>query len=48
MRREVTFRALEGDSESGFLRKRFLYGADARYNVGYGPWQFAYGSQVSA
>jgi len=48
MRREVTFSALEGDSEAGFLRRRYLYGADARYNVGYGPWQFAYGSQVTA
>ncbi len=47
MRREVTFNRLEGDSESGFLRKRYLYGADARYNVGYGPWQFAYGSSVT-
>lgn len=48
MRRDVTFNRLEGDSEGGFLRKRYLYGADARYNVGYGPWQFAYGSSVSA
>jgi phage major head subunit gpT-like protein len=48
MRRDVNFQALEGDSEAGFMRKRFLYGADARYNVGYGPWQFAYGSQVSS
>lgn len=47
MRREVTFNALEGQSEGGFMRKRYLYGADARYNVGYGPWQFAYGSSVS-
>jgi phage major head subunit gpT-like protein len=48
MRREVTFNALEAGSEAGFLRKRYLYGADARYNVGYGPWQFAYGNQVSS
>jgi phage major head subunit gpT-like protein len=47
MRREVTFNALEGQSEGGFMRKRYLYGADARYNVGFGPWQFAYGSSVS-
>ncbi len=47
MRREVSFTALENESESGFLRRRFLYGADARYNVGYGPWQFAYGSEVT-
>jgi len=48
VRRELTFRALEGDSETGFMRKRYLYGADARYNVGFGPWQFAYGNQVSS
>jgi len=47
MRREVSFNALEADSEAGFLRRRYLYGADARYNVGYGPWQFAYGSEVT-
>lgn len=47
MRREVTFTALEGNSEQGFLRRRYYYGADARYNVGFGPWQFAYGSEVS-
>jgi phage major head subunit gpT-like protein len=47
MRREVTFNALEGQSEGGFMRKRYLYGADARYNVGFGPWQFAYGNSVS-
>ena len=33
------------DDENVFMRKKFLYGADARYNVGYGFWQFAYGSK---
>ena len=28
-----------------FSRKEFLYGADARMNVGFGFWQFAYGSK---
>lgn len=41
----VEFSALEGgNSEAGFMRDRFLYGVRARYNVGYGLWQTAYGS----
>lgn len=28
-----------------FARKKFLYGVDARYNVGFGFWQFAWGSK---
>lgn len=28
-----------------FMRKKFLYGVDARYNVGFGFWQFAWGSK---
>lgn len=31
--------------ENVFRRKQFLYGVDARYNVGFGYWQFAYGSK---
>ncbi|MCM3419050.1 Mu-like prophage major head subunit gpT family protein [Sphingopyxis alaskensis] len=31
--------------ENVFRRKKFLYGVDARYNVGFGYWQFAYGSK---
>jgi phage major head subunit gpT-like protein len=46
MRKEVSFSALEDNSERGFIRREFIYGADARYNVGLGMWQFAYGSQV--
>jgi phage major head subunit gpT-like protein len=46
MRRELTFSALEENSERGFMHREFLYGADARYNVGYGLWQLAYGSLV--
>ena len=28
-------------SEEGFMRNRYVFGADARYNVGYGLWQYA-------
>lgn len=28
-----------------FMKKEFLYGVDARYNVGFGFWQFAWGSK---
>lgn len=27
-------------SEEGFMRNRYVFGVDARYNVGYGPWQY--------
>lgn len=41
----VEFSAMEShNSESGFMRDRFLYGVRARYNVGYGLWQAAYGA----
>lgn len=43
----VEFSALEGNSESGFMRDQYIYGVRARYNVGYGLWQMAYGSQVA-
>ena len=33
-------------SDSVFMRKEFLYGADSRCNVGYGFWQMAYASNV--
>jgi phage major head subunit gpT-like protein len=33
------------DDEKVFMSKTFVYGADARYSVGYGFWQFAYGSK---
>jgi phage major head subunit gpT-like protein len=33
------------DDENVFRRKEFLYGVDARYNVGFGFWQFIYGSK---
>jgi phage major head subunit gpT-like protein len=40
----VEFASLEEESESGFMRDEYVYGVRARYNVGYGPWQYAYGS----
>jgi phage major head subunit gpT-like protein len=46
MRVPVEFSALEGASESGFMRDRYVYGVRARYNVGFGLWQTAYGALV--
>lgn len=45
----VEFSALEdpSSSESVFLRDVVYYGARARYGVGYGLWQTAYGSNAS-
>lgn len=43
----VEFSALEGSSENGFMRDQYVYGVRARYNVGYGLWQLAYGSQAA-
>ncbi|MDI6827248.1 MAG: Mu-like prophage major head subunit gpT family protein [Armatimonadota bacterium] len=43
----IEFSALEGNSENGFMRDKYVYGVRARYNVGFGLWQLAYGSQVS-
>ena len=33
------------DDENVFWKKQFVYGVDARYNVGFGFWQFAWGSK---
>ena len=46
-RTPVEFSALEGNSENGFMRDQYVYGVRARYNVGYGLWQMAYGSQAT-
>lgn len=40
-RQPVQFGALEGKSDNGFMRKHFVYGADSRFNIGYGLWQNA-------
>lgn len=46
-RMPVEFSALEGKSETGFMRDTYVYGIRTRYNAGYGLWQYAYGSNVS-
>jgi phage major head subunit gpT-like protein len=33
------------DDENVFNKREFLYGIDSRHNVGYGFWQFAWGSK---
>lgn len=44
-RKPPKFEALIDDKdENVFMRKEYLYGVDARANVGYGFWQMAYGS----
>jgi len=40
------FTGLEGNSDNGFMRDQWVYGVRARYNVGYGLWQCAYGASV--
>lgn len=46
MRKDFQFVARQSPEDpSVFDRKEFLYGADARMNVGYGFWQFAWGSK---
>jgi phage major head subunit gpT-like protein len=30
-----------------FMNKQFVYGTDARYNMGYGLWQYAFGSKAA-
>lgn len=49
-RTPLEFEALDAGSgsEQAFIRDRFLYGVRSRYNAGYGLWQLAWGSNVSA
>lgn len=44
-RKKVKFvsRVNEND-DNVFMKNEYIYGADGRYNAGYGFWQFAYGS----
>lgn len=45
-RKNYNFVALDQDrDENVFMRKEFVYGTDARLNVGYGLWQLAYASR---
>ncbi len=41
-RQATEFGALEGNTEKGFMSKKFLYGVDNRFNFGYGNWRYAY------
>lgn len=38
-RQAPEFGGLEGDSEMGFMRKKWVYGVDMRMGFGYGIWQ---------
>lgn len=45
-RKPYNFVPLDGETdENVFMRREFIYGVDARLNVGYGLWQLAYGSK---
>jgi phage major head subunit gpT-like protein len=45
-RRDFQFVAKDKlDDDNVFMNKEFIYGSDARGNVGYGFWQFAWGSK---
>ncbi len=45
-RKKLQFVAKDNpNDENVFWRKKFIYGCDARYNVGFGFWQFAWGSK---
>lgn len=46
MRKDWQFVAKDNpDDENVFMNKQFLYGSDARMNVGFGFWQTIYGSK---
>lgn len=45
-RRSFTFTAMDDPTDPNvFNKKEFLYGVDGRNNVGFGLWQFAWGSK---
>ena len=47
-RQDVRFASIDkDDDENVFMKRQFLYGADARYNVGFGFHQLAYGSKAT-
>jgi phage major head subunit gpT-like protein len=47
-RRDYAFTSLDDPRDHQvFFRKEFLYGVDARVNVGFGLWQLAYGSKAA-
>lgn len=46
-RKDYKFVAMDQESDTNvFMRKQFLYGVDARCNVGYGLWQLCFGSKL--
>ena len=48
MRKRPDFLALDRpDDYNAFMKKQFMYGVDARYNVGFGLYQLAVGSEVA-
>jgi len=48
MRKKPEFIALDKpDDYNAFMKKKFLYGVDGRYNVGLGMYQLAVGSEVA-
>jgi len=47
-RKDYKFVSLVNETdENVFMRKEYLYGVDARVNVGYGLWQLAYASKAA-
>jgi phage major head subunit gpT-like protein len=47
-RRDYKFQALDSlDDHDVFKRNQFIYGVDARVNVGFGLWQYAYASKLT-
>lgn len=47
-RKDYKFQNLINETdENVFMRKQYIYGVDARVNVGFGLWQLAYGSKVA-
>ncbi|WP_066718671.1 MULTISPECIES: Mu-like prophage major head subunit gpT family protein [Hyphomicrobiales] len=46
-RKDYTFESMDQPGqENVFMRKEFIYGVDARVNVGFGLWQLAYASNA--
>lgn len=46
-REPIEFVALEANSETGFLREKYLYGVRARYRITYAMWQCAYATTMT-
>ncbi|ADU63407.1 MAG: Mu-like prophage major head subunit gpT family protein [Pseudodesulfovibrio sp.] len=47
-RKDYTFVSLDKETDANvFNRREYLYGVDARCNVGYGLWQMAFGSKAA-